>query len=377
MRRSCHSILDKRKQPSSDRALNDDWWEKHQVDILRWGILLALVLPVPFFLGFIPVKHMDRLQRTPAMTYACGWFVSFFLFELTAVPFILLEQRFTVLAAVYTCIVAVVLAVSLWQGRHLWRCYLDGIREFWNMPGAVKLGWAVFFLIVLFQMAYAVLYEYYDGDDAYYIAVAVLTDEFDTMYLRDAYSGYIYPLDARHAFSPTPVYQAWLSRLSGIAPAVVAHSVLAPVWLMFMYCIYGQIGSRLLRDRKNYQPVFMILIAVWFMYGNISLYTAETFAMTRTWQGKGLMAGMVIPALFLCLLHLAQENASQGMWMLFICVCLSAVFATSISFMLIPTITGMASVLIGFRKRSVRSAAELFLCCAPCLLLALCYLVMR
>ncbi len=89
------------------------------MEMIRWGILLALVLPVPFFLGFIPVKHMNRLQKTPAMTYVCGWFVSFFLFELTAVPFILLEQSFTLLVIVYTCIVALVLLLSLWQGRQL------------------------------------------------------------------------------------------------------------------------------------------------------------------------------------------------------------------------------------------------------------------
>lgn len=345
--------------------------------MIGWGILLVLVLPVPFFLGLIPVKHMNRLQRTPAMTYVCGWFVSFFLFELTAVPFILLEQSFTALVAVYTCIVAAVLAVSLWQGRHLWKDYLGEIKGIRDMPGYVKLGWVVFYLIVLFQMAAAVLYEYYDGDDAYYIATAVITDRFDTMYLRDAYTGFVYPLDTRHAFSPTPVYQAWLSRLSGIAPAVVAHSVLAPVWLMFLYCIYGQICTRLLSSRKHYKPAFMILTALWFLYGNVSLYTAETFALTRTWQGKGMMAGMVIPALFLCLLYLAQEDVSQGVWMLFICVCMSAVFATSVSFMMIPTITGAAAVLFGIRKRSPRFAAEVFLCCAPCLLLAVCYMIVR
>lgn len=347
------------------------------MEIIRWGILLALVLPVPFFLGFIPVKHMNRLQKTPAMTYVCGWFVSFFLFELTAVPFILLEQSFTMLVMVYTCIVLLVLGISLWQGRSLWRCYLEEIQQIREMPLHVKLGWSVFYVLVFFQMAYAVLYGHYDGDDAYYIVTAVLTDTFDTMYLRDAYTGYIYPLDVRHAFSPTPIYQAWLSRLSGIAPAVVAHTVLGVVWLGFLYCVYGQIASRILWNRKNYKPVFMILIAVWFMYGNVSLYTTETFAMTRIWQGKGLMAGMVLPAMFLCLLYLAQESVSQGMWLLFICVCMSAVFATSVAFMVIPTMTGIAAVMIGIKKKSVKYGVDLFLCCLPCLLLALCYFIMK
>lgn len=347
------------------------------MELYNWGILLFLVLPAPLFLGLIPVKYMNASQRTPAMAYACGWFVSFFLFELTAVPFILLEQSFTMLVMVYTCIVLLVLGISLWQGRSLWRCYLEEIQQIREMPLHVKLGWSVFYVLFFFQMAYAVLYGHYDGDDAYYIATAVLTDTFDTMYLRDAYTGYIYPLDVRHAFSPTPIYQAWLSRLSGIAPAVVAHTVLGVVWLGFLYCVYGQIASRILWNRKNYKPVFMILIAVWFMYGNVSLYTTETFAMTRIWQGKGLMAGMVLPAMFLCLLYLAQESVSQGMWLLFICVCMSAVFATSVAFMVIPTMTGIAAVMIGIKKKSVKYGVDLFLCCLPCLLLALCYFIMK
>lgn len=352
--------------------------------IINWGILMLLVLPVPFFLGMIPVKYMNSLQRTPAMTYVCGWFVSFFVFELVAIPFILLEKSFTMLVITYTVIITILVLYSAWTGRGVLLKFAKRIKRIKGMPLLVRFGWLLAFLMIGAQMLYAVLYEYYDGDDAYYIATAVLTNTFDTMYLRDAYSGYIYPLDVRHAFSPTPVYQAWLSRLSGIAPAAVAHTVLAPVWLLFMYCIYAQIGNRLFpvsrdpaKDKRNYRPVFLILISIWFAFGNISLYTAETFAMTRTWQGKGMMAGMVLPALFLCLLYLAGNKISKGTWMLFLCVILSAVFATSIAFMLIPTIVGVAAVLTGFKKKSLKTAVLMCVCCIPCLLLGGCYLVMR
>lgn len=316
------------------------------------------------------------------MTYACGWFVSFFTFELTAVPFILLERSFTSLVIAYTVLIIVLLAYSVWVSRHVWGDFVKNIRASRTQPLLVKAGWLLVYLLIGLQLFMAVFYEYYDGDDAYYIATSVLTDTFDTMYLRDAYTGYIYSLDTRHALSPTPIYQAWLSRLSGIHPAVIAHSVLSVAWLVLMYCIYGQIGNKLLpvtrkegRTKSNFRPVFLILIAVWFAFGNISLYTAETFAMTRTWQGKGMMAGMVLPALFLCLICLSQEKVSLGIWMLYECVLVTAVFATSIAFMLIPTMVGISAVLIGIRKKSVRAGAKVFACCVPCLLLAVCYLV--
>ncbi len=324
------------------------------------------------------MKYMDSSQRTPAMTYMCGWFVSFFVFELIAVPFILLEQSFTSLVIVYTAAIIVLLVISLWAFRSIWRDLAASIRSVKNQPLLVRLGWIVAFLIIGAQMYIAVFYEYYDGDDAYYIATSVLTDTFDTMYLRDAYTGYIYSLDARHALSPTPIYQAWLARLSGIHPAVIAHSVLSAVWLMFMYCIYGQIAGRLFPDgKKNYKPIFMILVAVWLMFGNVSLYTAETFAMTRTWQGKGLMAGMILPALLLCLIDLSGERTSLGTWILYECVIVSAVFATSISFMLVPTVCAVAALLIGIKKKSPRAGIKIFACCIPCLLLGACYLAVK
>ena len=62
----------------------------------------------------------------------------------------------------------------------------------------VKLGWVVFFLIVLFQIGYAVLYEYYDGDDAYYGAQAVAAQQLDTLYRVNPYTGRSTPLDIRH-----------------------------------------------------------------------------------------------------------------------------------------------------------------------------------
>lgn len=347
------------------------------MQVIHWGILMLLVLVVPFLLGMLPVRHMSKLQQTPAMSYICGWFVSFSVFELVAVPFIILEQRFTLVVAVYTAVLALLLGLSVWKGRHVLSGFRDQLQNFARLSIPAKAGWIVVLMMIGAQMAAAVFLEYYDGDDAYYIAEAVTVDAFDSMYLRDNYTGYLYPLDVRHALSPVPVYLAWLSRLSGIHAAVIAHSVLSVVWLMLMYCIYAQIGKRLLWNRRTYRPVFLFFVTLWYAFGNISLYTAETFIMTRTWQGKGLMAGIVLPALFLCLIYLAQEITNRGMWMMFICVNVSAVFATSVSFMLVPTVVGAASVLIGIKNRSIGCMIKVFACCIPCLLLAGVYIAIK
>lgn len=350
------------------------------MQILHWSILILLVTVMPFLLGIVPVKVMNSFQRTPAMTYLCGWFVSFSVFELVSVPFILLERSFTEVVIVYSIVIMIFLILSVWFGREVikqlfaWKLWK---KRFFELPMWTRLGWLVVILLIAVQMVHAVVFEYYDGDDSYYVAQAIMTNTFDTMYLRDNYTGYIYPLDIRHALSPTPVYIAWMSRISGIHPTIISHSVLAPVWLLLMYCVYGQLGKRLLAKNKEWQPLLLIFLSVWFAFGNISLYTAETFIMTRTWQGKGLMAGVILPALLLCLIYLADKKPKPGSWLLFVMVILSAVFATSVAFMLIPTVVGLAAVLIGWQKKSAKTVLLMGAGCLPCILLAFCYLMLR
>ena len=99
------------------------------MQIIHWGILLILVLAVPLILGMIPIKHMNKLQRTPAMAYICGWFISFAVFEVVAVPFILLEQSFTLVVVVYTFLICVLLGISLWRGRNVLVEFAGQIKE--------------------------------------------------------------------------------------------------------------------------------------------------------------------------------------------------------------------------------------------------------
>lgn len=348
------------------------------MQILHWLMLILLITVMPFFLGTIPVKYMNRFQRTPTMMYLCGWFVSFSVFELVSVPFILSERSFTEVVVAYSLVIAVVLGASVWLGREVIRQMLawkPWWKRFGRLPKWTRLGWFAVMLLLVVQMVHAVRFEYYDGDDSYYVAQAVMTDAFDTMYVRDNYTGYIYPLDIRHALSPTPVYIAWMSRISGIHPTVISHSVLSVAWLVLMYCVYIQLGKRLFAKNKEWQPLFLLFMEIWFLFGNLSLYTSETFIMTRTWQGKGLMAGVILPALLLSMMYLADQKVRLGNWMLFTVVILSAVFATSVAFMLVPTVVGLAAVLIGWQKKSAKTVLLMGAGCLPCIVLAFCYLL--
>lgn len=350
--------------------------------ILHWGILMLLVIVMPFLLGMIPVSNMEDKRKTPTMVYMSGWFVSFSVFEVVAIPFILLEKSFSVLVWTYSLVIGVLILLSAWKYGH---CILEIWKNSFlrrnivdkNRNIFVLLGWVFFAVILGIKIYMAFFYEYYDGDDSYYLAVATIADRYDTMYLRDAYTCYNYDLDIRHALAPIPIFQAWMARISGIHVTVICHSVLSIVWLCLMYCVFVQIARVLFEKKEQYIPVFLILIEVWFLYGNVSISTVETFAMTRTWQGKGLLASTLIPALFLCFLCLYERQISKGIWMLLELVILSCLLASTASLMLVPTLMGLAALLISWQKRELRTLGGMAVSCLPCVVIAAIFFLMR
>ena len=62
--------------------------------------------------------------------------------------------------------------------------------------------------------------------------------------------------------------------------------------------------------------MFMLLLGLWQVFGNISLYTTETFFLTRTWQGKSFAGNFVIPAVIWIFLQLYEEEKRLIWWVL-------------------------------------------------------------
>ncbi len=347
------------------------------MSILNWSVLLILVLVLPLGLGMIPVGNMNETKKNFAMLYASGWFLCFAIFELVFIPFILMRRSFTEAVIVYTVVIAILFIYSVVRAHSVIGTCLKHISGFREISQGEKTGWIIAGVCIAIQVFASIFLEYYDGDDSYYMAEAVIAGTFDEMYTRDAYTGYLFGLDVRHALSPVPLYLAWLSKLSGIHSTIIAHSVIAPLGLILMYCVYIQLSDKLLEKYRAYRPLLMIFLAIWLGFGNVSIYTVETFAMTRIWQGKGLMAAVIIPALFLCFVYFLEEKVERGVWWLFISLIISACFATSTALLLVPTIVGIASCFIGWKKKSVKHILKMWLCCLPCVVLGGCYIFLN
>lgn len=338
--------------------------------------LLAVVITlVPFLCGTAIMRLMHTENRSIAGIYVSGWFVMFALFEVVAVPFIISKRSFHFMADVYTIVLLIVALVGVFCAKNVLvsirQMTLNGVKS----SKLCKIGYLVASILVVAQMVFLMFHQYYDGDDAYYVAVALDTLEKDTMYFHSAYTGYPYlEVEMRHALSPVPVWIAWLSKLSDVHPTIIAHTVLGPVFIGLMYLIYGLLGKRLLRDKKNWVPVFVLFVMLFYVFGHVSIYTAQTFAYTRTWQGKSMYANLVIPMMYLALLYLSDKKWGLGEWALMWLTIVSGAFCTSVSIFFGAIFVLVVGIYLWFYRKEKRDVPGMAACLLPCLLLGLMYI---
>ena len=346
--------------------------------------MLLLLLPV-IVGGIVADPDSGKLQDRSAVLFRWvgGQMVLWAGFQVICVPMILARRRFTEVVALYSGYAAamVILAVAVEIRRRKRKQTQKGFGGFFQgKDRKTLLLWACAAALLLLQLVQAVRLTYADGDDAYYVAVSSITEKADTMYLTHAYTGGGTDVKVRYGLAPFSIWIAYLARVSGIRTVSVAHVVLPVVLILMTYAIYFLLGRRLLAGRERYLPLFMIFTELLVLFGDYSLYTAENFMLARSRQGKAALGNIIFPMLFLLLLMMIERLSEQKKnraadWLLLCCTmtagCLCSTMGTFLT-VLPVALTGLCAAVCYRRWKTLLPVA---LCCVPCGVFALIYLV--
>lgn len=283
--------------------------------VYRIFSFILWLLAVPFCMGLLFLPLLKRSQRTPGAALIAGYILQFFILELVGIPVVLyvVYDGFSAFIKCYTPAIILCALAGIWvtylKGKKGYELNFKGLRQLSEHSLEEKIMLIMFIGIVGFQLYMAFTRASFDGDDAYYGVQAVIAQQMDTLYRINPYTGRSSPLDVRHALALFSVWEAYVGSMSGVHATIVAHSVVPLVLIPVTYILYYQIGGILLKRKKELLPMFMVLMALWQMFGAVSIYTPETFFLTRTWQGKSFAGNFVIPAVLWLFLSLFGQKS--------------------------------------------------------------------
>lgn len=326
-------------------------------------------------------KGRISVHICPMAVYPAGFLLSLAIFQIMAVPVIIFRPwGFSWIVKGYSLLLLVCSAAGVLLGIPVLRGFVRDVRKLSVKRGRPDvetcLYWMLALGLVFFQMYMAYTHAFFDGDDAFYVAQSVIAEQSDVLYRILPYTGLTTSLDMRHALAVLPIWEAYVARVTGIHPAIIAHSVLPLVLIPTTYFLYFRIGMRLFHRDSRKTAAFMILVCLLQIFGNTSIYTNATFFLTRTWQGKSILCNLILLVEIWALLHLwdgreagtdGKRYSQAGWWLVLAANNVVAAMTTTMGAFLAGFFIAIVGLVQALREKRPAVLLPLAASCIPCI----------
>lgn len=329
---------------------------------------------IPFLTGLSFTGGMKEDKESFLMTMLCGYLGMFALFEALALPMIFGRLPFTALKYTYGGAMLLWTVISAALGRKRILPLTLGRLKKWR-----SLSWTCILAAVLIalQIGIYVAGMSTDLDDSFYVGAALTTLDTDSMLGFSAYTGdALAKLPSRYVLSPFPILLAFFGDVTGFTPTLVAHTIEPVFFVALAYGVYALIGQRLFdRDVKS-TGMFVSFLALIHMFSYYSVYTQGTFMLIRIWQGKAVLASVLLPAVFYFGMRVFTGDPGKGDWAALLALMTACCLVSSMGIMLAPIMLGIFGLLHGLLKKQWKRLGAAFCCALPSVLCAGIYLAL-
>jgi hypothetical protein len=339
---------------------------------MRLEILLTAVL---FFggtccSGYLLQRILHLHREGILFSMAAGTVLWWAIMELILVPMTMKHASFELFARSYSF---VILALTL-GGLLSFKEMLEDVKA---LPGQIRkhltLGHIIAFLLICYQLYFIHHHMYLEWDDTYYVNLANEAIWSDKIYWVYPETGAFADFDKRYVLSLWPIFYAWLSRVIGVMPTIMAHTILPWLTIPLAYMVYHLIGKKLFPEDVQMQGMFLAMAVLLHLFMSGEHTSGLTFLSITPWVGKGVLASILIPMLFYCILRTAQEDRWAN-WLLLGITCLGGCLLSSMGIMLTPVFVGTTVALLAVRKKNIRYLMSGVAACLPCIILGIYYI---
>lgn len=283
------------------------------MDFLGYAIFILFLTILPILIGSVVCVLANEKEYSfiGIEQFIWGHLTLIALFQIVCLICVPLRTTFTLMTNIYIVLVAMVIVVSvLWIKRSLKKCdkTILGCIKFFvkDIPSLIKsfikttpIRAYIFYIGILCIILCYVLFMNVSGstgDDDSYLSIALCALKNDSIfYVNPRYGNTVtYDLAFKYTMASWSQYIAFLGRISGVHPTIIAHTLLPVLLVILAFGVYMLISHKLF-DTKKEQYSFLIILLIITIMGGYSWYTLTFRLLVCLWQGKGVMAAIIIP----------------------------------------------------------------------------------
>ena len=327
---------------------------------------------IPCFIGLYIIKFAKKDNKNIFMAYIVGILIEFLVFEILAIPFTFQKLSFSFLKNVWISVMSVLTIASIvLDAKNFKEIVKVNFNKIKSMPILLT---CLFLILLAFQGYMSFTYMYEDYDDSNFVAKATIAKDTDTLFVYNDIGEKYTSLPTRYVFSPFPYYTATISEVVDTHPAIVAHTIFPVAFLIIGYVVFYLIGNSLFKDDKKKTMLFLVILSVLYIFGKYSRYSIFVRLLGRPWQGKSLLANIIIPYIIYLFLEFLGEEKDNFYWGILFVTLWAADLLSSMSIFL-PIIECSILVLIyTIKDRKIKYILKFIPCCLPTIVYGLMYL---
>jgi hypothetical protein len=274
--------------------------------------MIFLVVPVLFILCFLAGNHIAwrlKLKADIGFQIVIGLIGYMAVFHVIAIPFIIFELRFDVLYCIFMGVVAFVSVLSI---KRLWGSRKEMVLQLKQLGAGFlehRWLWCIVIACIVYQMVMSGLLEHYSSDDSFYVTVTNTVIGRNRVSDCDPILGSDqFVFDSAHKLVSYEILLAVICKTVNINAALLCHTLLNFFFIPLAYYMVYRIG-RLLKVKN---PVLFVLIcSILNLFGGRSSYLQGTFLLMKIWQGKSVLATIILPAVFCIFLEFLDRKEIQ------------------------------------------------------------------
>lgn len=359
--------------------------------ILKILVCILILVLAPACMGMLVVNSLTKENRTLGLAIPAGYLIMMISFEIVTVPILLTTsyKNFVYVCWIYTPVMLVLMALGIYstvcrlkkENSSLKNMLSEGKACYSNTSLESRIVWMIAGVILICILVLMETRVIFDGDDAYYVVQSLISQQNGTMYVIQPYTGRAAALDVRHALAVFTMWISYVGKLSGIHTTILCHTVLPLVIIPLTLLTYTELGLRLIGEKKELVPYFTVFMELLILFGRVSIYTPETFLISRTWQGKSMAANLLIPLTMLGLLimYMTYTRSSEKVtwknaWVMVLLANTAAGIFSSLAVMLVSVLIMVGAFAMTVYKRKINILINAIICCIPGGLYILVYL---
>lgn len=323
--------------------------------------LLLYCTAVPGIIGIAGSSILCRKRKVnTAESYIWGNIILWTIFQILCVSMGVLKVSFTVLTIAFSGILLLLLVVSFWWNLKQGRIRKGQLYEVIKKVKQLRWGAWISIALILVQVVsfvFGMSYSGATGDDAAYIAISLDAVERDQVGTINYYTGLPTGVPLKLLLTSWNYYISFLSKISGVHVAIVAHTFLPVILVPMAYMVYYLLAKELFNNDRKKVTAFLIAVNLLIIFGGYSWYTVTFRLDVCIWQGKAIMATIMLPFLFYYLLRTTEYQKQEfvSLLLIMIATCAMSLMGVGLSVLMV-----IGVIVVRFRRKDIKKLLPLF-----------------